>query len=227
MPPPDIREKIRSLEGDAQLVSQTATLLEQLKSLEKSFNQAAIYIPPYDQKTYLQVSATRKSRWINGGWKGMRTLMDELQVKQKTLKPKGKFSFSSRSAKAKEASTTTDTSTTPPPSTTTTTTLPEKVTQKVTHSALYASTIRGLRNTVYRLTREDSTSTSNATGMALDTLVDECTRCIIDLTSDTVDIAALHLNNLTECLVIAKPLQGSALMENCHRCIFALPCHQV
>jgi hypothetical protein len=50
----DLRSKIDALSQ----ASEVAQLLEQLKDLEKAFNRASIYIPAYDQKTYMQVDIT-------------------------------------------------------------------------------------------------------------------------------------------------------------------------
>ncbi|KAK9896947.1 hypothetical protein P389DRAFT_194595 [Cystobasidium minutum MCA 4210] len=61
-------------------------------------------------------------------------------------------------------------------------------------------------------------------------------RCIVDLThysrgSDNAEdpqdsIPALYLENISNCLVIAPDIKGSALIHNAQNCIFILKCHQ-
>lgn len=57
--PLEIRDQIESLSNTGpNWQGQVEALLQRLRSLEVSFNQASLYIPPYDQKMYLQVCHT-------------------------------------------------------------------------------------------------------------------------------------------------------------------------
>ena len=51
----ELRREIEELSQMTQVVQ----LLEQLQEMEKLFNRAAIYIPAYDQKSYMQVMVHR------------------------------------------------------------------------------------------------------------------------------------------------------------------------
>ena len=45
--------------ADAHWTADVDQLLHRLKSLEQSLNQASIFLPPYDLKTYVQVGIIR------------------------------------------------------------------------------------------------------------------------------------------------------------------------
>lgn len=52
-----------------------------------------------------------------------------------------------------------------------------------------------------------------------------------DLQNCTVNIygppSALHMNKLTRCTVLCGPVSGAVFIEDCAKCNFVFPCHQL
>ncbi|GAA6012648.1 hypothetical protein JCM10207_009068 [Rhodosporidiobolus poonsookiae] len=88
------------------------------------------------------------------------------------------------------------------------------------------------RENVYLSTRElpsapPSPSSSAAPALALASL----SRCVVDLLPSSSQAAppacsAVYLSYLADCVVLLPPSCGSALVQNCQRCVIVLGCHQ-
>lgn len=146
----------------------------------------------------------------------MKSLTDALNAKQQALKPRGKFSFKSR--KTAVTNTTSDTK----PSTHTETQEPQQ--QKTeTKAPENSMTVRGITSKRWTLQHQEPPERSLS---SVDVLIDQCHDDVIDLTTTSIQIAALHLTQLHRCVILCAPVQGSVLIEGCRECILVLACHQ-
>lgn len=139
----------------------------------------------------------------------MKSLNEALTLRQQALKPRSKFSFKSRDKKPVQEKVQEQKQ-------------EEKREELASSVSQNGATIRGFQKQRFRLEQP-----TTGTDTALDVLIDHCEDCIIDLTDGALTIAALHLSKLRRCLILCRPIQGSALIEDCQHCTFFFACHQV
>ncbi|KAI9310826.1 tubulin binding cofactor C-domain-containing protein [Dichotomocladium elegans] len=175
--------------------------LRRINQLEKELTKATEYIPSYDERQY--------SRQI-------KELTAILESAKSSLTPKPKFSFKSRRQKKEPAGSSTDTI--PAPQTAIKVTAP---TAKAAYTQTGQENIISFSNVsdeVIHLEGGSSTATS------VDVLLSNLTRCVVLLRDHPV--SALHIKNLSECVVVCGNIQGSVLMYGFTKSIIAIGCHQ-
>ncbi len=66
-----------------------------------------------------------------------------------------------------------------------------------------------------------------------DLVISELDHCVVDLlelsrgVSNELKVSALHVRNLTRCVLLLPPVAGSALLQDLTDCVLVLGCHQV
>lgn len=83
-----------------------------------------------------------------------------------------------------------------------------------------AVSFRGISDRVLSITEK-------TTEPLVDVLLFNLTRCVILLDDNNIQVSALHMKNLSECVVICPAVQGSVLMYGLNRSFLVLGCHQV
>lgn len=67
-------------------------------------------------------------------------------------------------------------------------------------------------------------------GSSSDATIRDLTNCIVNLASQTtggVQITALHIHNLKNCLLLLPDITGSVMLHDLNRCNIVVGCHQV
>ncbi|KND01704.1 uncharacterized protein SPPG_03499 [Spizellomyces punctatus DAOM BR117] len=201
-------------------------LLVKTSELGKKLTEAAVYLPAYDQR---QCSALLK---------------DLQECLSSSNPPRAKFSFASRKSKAAKEEVTTKRSTatleTAVQDATATggkgdifgeaelTAIPKSPQEGRKHSALPPADPTHSRTIADYVDRYvNLPGAADAEGLATaskDYYLLNLDRCVISML--TTPVAALHAKKLRNCLVIAGPIAGSVLLENCENCVFVLACRQ-
>ncbi|TPX72740.1 hypothetical protein SpCBS45565_g00175 [Spizellomyces sp. 'palustris'] len=201
-------------------------LLVKTSELGKNLTEAAVYLPAYDQR---QCTALLK---------------DLQECLSSSNPPRARFSFASRKSKAAKEEVTTEQSTATletavqdatagggngdilgDPDLAAMTASPQEGRK---HSALPAANPTHSRTIADYVDRYvNLPGPAHAEGLATtskDYYLLNLDRCVISML--TTPVAALHAKKLRNCLVIAGPIAGSVLLENCENCVFVLACRQ-
>ncbi|KAF7323883.1 C-CAP/cofactor C-like domain-containing protein [Mycena kentingensis (nom. inval.)] len=61
-----------------------------------------------------------------------------------------------------------------------------------------------------------------------DLTISDLTQCIVNLLppGDALQISALHIRNLADCVLLLPTIRGSILLHDLHRCVVVVGCHQ-
>ncbi|KAL0077767.1 tubulin binding cofactor C-domain-containing protein [Phycomyces blakesleeanus] len=184
----------------SQLPEHFNNILQTINRLEKELTKATEYIPPYDERQYsMQI----------------RSLVQDLETERTNLTPKPKFSFKSRKTKAKT-----------PTTTPTTTDTPTTDTVAVKHEPGWVEDETMLRFSDISnqwLTLEDSRPPGK---QSVDVSLSNLHRCVVSLLDDTIRVSALHVKNVTECVILCGSIEGSVLLYGFSRSVMAIDCHQ-
>ncbi|KAI9006652.1 tubulin binding cofactor C-domain-containing protein [Phycomyces nitens] len=139
----------------------------------------------------------------------IKALVQELEAKRTALTPKPKFSFKSRKQKQKPAIIES----------------PVDMPAKTVEPGWVEddSMLRFADMSDQWLTLRDSRQTGK---QSVDVSLSNLHRCVVSLLDDTIRVSALHIKNLTECIVLCGSIEGSVLLYGFTRSIIAIDCHQ-
>ncbi|KAJ7151461.1 tubulin binding cofactor C-domain-containing protein [Mycena crocata] len=173
-----------------------------LAKLTKTLADATGSLPSYDQRQYeLQLKGLEKS-------------LEELRL----LIPKSKFAFKRKAAVPSAQ-----------------VLVPAPVIVAEPHSQPPIST--NLISTNLSLSSHSLRYLSKASlpsaSQASDLTISDLNKCIVNLLTDVdgnsssvLEISALHVRNLTDCILLLPILRGSVLIHDLRRCILVVGCHQ-
>ena len=197
-------------------------LSAQLAVLRKQLVDARSFLPPYDQRQYDMVPNSLDALdVITDDIPGVKQLksweqaLGKLQTNQSSTGTKPKFAFK---RKEKSKAPTSD---------------PPEV-----KASIPAETINRLPASHLSLTSKSGclltfTSLPGASSIPIDSelIITNLSSCIVDLMkSDRTALAptAVHVGNLTSCVLLLPVIKGSVLLRDIQRCVVVIPgCHQV
>ncbi|KAI9498484.1 tubulin binding cofactor C-domain-containing protein [Zychaea mexicana] len=174
------------------------TILQSINNLEKRLTQATEYIPSYDERQYARQ---------------IKELSRALEAARANLTPKPKFTFKSRKQQTHK--------------------MPQSAPASYATTALAA--IVNNNDTIQSRDYYEDDNVVSYSDMSdqlieptslenVDVLLSNLTRCTIILTVGQV--SALHIKNLSQCVVVCKAIRGSVLMYGFTRSVIAVGCHQ-
>ncbi|KAI8978657.1 tubulin binding cofactor C-domain-containing protein [Pilobolus umbonatus] len=136
----------------------------------------------------------------------LKELVDRLNTTQSQLQPKPKFSFKSRKK-------------TPKPT-------PVPVTPTVEAEADYLNeaTVLFKQTKGCHLSIKDKVSDTH---QSVDVLLSDLEDCVILLQDDHIKISAIHIKNVTRCVILCGAIDGSILMYGLSHSILVVGCHQL
>ncbi|KAF9045246.1 tubulin binding cofactor C-domain-containing protein [Panaeolus papilionaceus] len=204
----DLESRIESAKSGGSVTQETITELSiLLAKATRALADATGSIPSYDQKQYeLQLKGIEKS----------------IELLRPSSSSKGKFSFKKKAAVEPSVSTAAPVVTpTPAPVNTSRTTI--------------GSSILTLSNRENQyITRSNLPEHTQRTDLSVSDVKD----CIIDLlpspeggdttpsSGEQLELSALHIRNVTNCVILLPLVGGSALLHDIVNCILVLGCHQ-
>ncbi|KAI9262387.1 tubulin binding cofactor C-domain-containing protein [Phascolomyces articulosus] len=178
------------------------TILQNINNLEKQLTQATEFIPSYDERQYARQ---------------IKELGRALDTARANLTPKPKFTFKSRKQKPQTQK--------PADDTTCSTTIKEKEKDGIIQStSSHDNDDDDDDDNVVSFSDMSDQCIQPETLDNVDVLLSNLTRCTIVLTSGQV--SALHIKNLSQCVVICHSIRGSVLMYGFIRSVIAVGCHQ-
>lgn len=149
-----------------------------------------------------------------------------MAAKQNALRPKTKFAFNKRK-KAQTASDVSDINRVQVNQDETKPAIPEEPASSVIQQR--GLLLSQINQTVYRFSRDKMTRDQKILPVetGVDVQIQDCHDSIIDLTGPDLVVSALHLARLKNCVVLCRPIAGSALIADIENCALAIACHQV
>ncbi|KAI9202252.1 tubulin binding cofactor C-domain-containing protein [Polychytrium aggregatum] len=179
-------------------------LIRSVAELDKTTTSAAIFLPLYDQRQYSQQ---------------LKDLSAQLKEKRDALAPRAKFSFKGRNA-ARTASS--KTAARPEASTTSTDAAagPAKAGPPVVPPN--AVSFYGLQGQYIASPPSDASEAGAVRDVYLISLAD----CVVNLADWQMSVGAVHIRDLTRCVVLVSPVSGSILLDSCIDCVLILACRQ-
>lgn len=219
---PDLESRIASLPATNPTASDVENLAIQVARLSKSLSEASSSLPTYDQRLY----ATQ-----------VKSLEQQIDSLRNASKPKSRFAFKRKPLAETKA---------PPPVQSPSSGLGNPV------PSLDPETLEGYKaKGPTKLSEHDSAALSQglelakrdncyltwtdlptrvSSGSAPDLAISNLSRCIVNLlpTKDNpgATFSALHIRDLSDCIVMLPFNEGSALIHDVSNCVFALGCHQ-
>ncbi|CAO0793744.1 unnamed protein product [Mucor circinelloides] len=181
-----------------ELSSHFNNILQKINNLEKRLTKATAFIPSYDERQFsLQ----------------LKELGETLERNKAELTPKAKFSFKSRKKKPStpEINNASAASETPPP---------------VTDGDILSDAtvlFKDKRDAV--LTLKD-TNTKFTSDRSVDILLSNVKNCVVVLQEDGIQISAVHIKNIENCVVYCGKIEGSVLMYGLKNSVLFAACHQ-
>ncbi|KAI7867829.1 tubulin binding cofactor C-domain-containing protein [Spinellus fusiger] len=179
-----------------QLPNHFNTLLQRINTLEKNLTKATAFIPPYDERQYTLQ---------------IKALSQALEVDRAKLIPKPKFSFKSR--KAKTENPVIRVQAVPVPAMAV-----SSFTKTEDEDMLRFSDISHQWLTLKDLSPSDRKSR--------DVSLSNLHRCVVSLLDDTLCVSAVHIKNVTECIILCGTVEGSVLLYGFSKSIMVIDCHQ-
>ncbi|KAI7850253.1 tubulin binding cofactor C-domain-containing protein [Circinella umbellata] len=182
------------------------SILQNINNLEKQLTHATEFIPSYDERQYARQ---------------IKELGRSLDTARANLTPKPKFTFKSRKQKKPQQERSADT-----------------IATNVTTSLI---TIKSITTDISNLPRDENDEDDDnvisysdisdqlieptlSSVNPVDVSLSNLTRCTIILKSG--QISALHIKNLSQCVVVCSTIRGSVLMYGFTRSVIAVGCHQ-
>ncbi|GAA5798759.1 tubulin binding cofactor C-domain-containing protein [Helicostylum pulchrum] len=173
-------------------------VLQKINQLEKNVTKATEFIPSYDER---QCSLQLKE------------LGEKLETAKAELTPKAKFSFKSRKKKATSAPVAAAViSNTPAP--------------KEESEMLSDATVL-LRDKVESVITLKDSERAQTTHTSVDVLLSNLKRCVIILEDENVQISAIHIKNVDNCIIYCGSIEGSVLMYGLTSSVLIVDCHQL
>ncbi|KZT22311.1 TBCC-domain-containing protein, partial [Neolentinus lepideus HHB14362 ss-1] len=175
---------------------QVQGITQDLVKVRKELTDATGYLPSYDQRQY-----ESQLNSIEGN-------LEELRA---ASAPKAKFSFRRKATKA-STPTTTPNAIAPTPSFTSTEVPPTAVTAGLSIAS---------RSYTYL------TAAELGNVQATDLTISDLDHCILNLVTPVGrSFSAIHVRNITHCVLLLGQVNGSVLLHDLRRCVLVLSCHQ-
>lgn len=141
-------------------------------------------------------------------------MSETLERNKAELTPKAKFSFKSR----KKKSSTPDISSAP--------IVPQAPSASTDGDILSEATVLFKDKQDAVLTLKD-TNNSFTNDRSIDILISNVKNCIVILQEDGIQISAVHIKNIENCVVYCGKIEGSVLMYGLKNSVLFAGCHQV
>lgn len=141
-------------------------------------------------------------------------MSETLERNKAELTPKAKFSFKSR----KKKPSTPDISSAP--------TVPQAPSASTNRDILSEATVlfKDKQDAVLTLKDANNSSTNDR---SIDILISNVKNCIVILQGDGLQISAVHIKNIENCVVYCGKIEGSVLMYGLKNSVLFAGCHQV
>ncbi|KAJ1964875.1 hypothetical protein H4R35_007108, partial [Dimargaris xerosporica] len=200
----------------SQLHTSLQGLFQDVVLLEGRVTQALVYLPPYDERSY-KVQ--------------LQELKDAIKTLKEQIAPRPRFGFSRRHASAAPTPASRSSTTAPSPAPPAqdhllvTSSSPLGTPDHSNSGSEAALVVQDVQDSVRILEPMPISSASSSSPTVCK--VQRCRNAVINLVPTQGNIRSLHLTQLTRCVILAGPVDGSVYLEHCTQCVLLVACRQI